>query len=69
MDQELYISILKSIPVHIGELYLDQDVREIIAKEIAIKLSDTCNHEWKNISEIKLIDPLLCKKCGKVKSL
>ena len=69
MENQLFSKIYKSIPSHIGELYLDQDARQIIAKEIELNLKDDCDHNWNTVSQIKLIDPLFCKKCGKIKCI
>lgn len=64
---DLYNKILNSIPLHIGETYLEREVREEIAKSIDVSLSDKCEHDFKVIAQVKLIEPHVCKKCGKVK--
>lgn len=63
---DLYNKILKTIPSHVGELYLEHDVREQIAKAIKHEL-DPCSHDYSLISQVKLIEPHVCKKCGKIK--
>lgn len=68
MENNLLNKIYKSIPSYIGDIYLDQDARQIIAKEIELAIKDECDHSWSTVSQIKLIDPLVCKKCGKIKS-
>jgi hypothetical protein len=65
---ELYNKIFKSIPIHIGEVFFDYEVRQVIAMDIEHALADECAHDWTTISQIKIIDPKVCKKCGKVKS-
>lgn len=64
---DLFNKILNAIPIHIGETYLEREVREEIARSIEMKLSDSCEHDFKVISQVKLIEPHVCKKCGKVK--
>lgn len=63
----LYNKILNAIPLHIGETYLEPEAREVIAKNIETAMNDGCEHEWTTISQVKIIDPHMCKKCGKIK--
>jgi hypothetical protein len=63
----LYNKILNAIPLHIGETFLEREIREVIAMSIENALMDECLHEWTTISQVKIIDPKVCKKCGKVK--
>ena len=63
----LYNKILNAIPLHIGETFLEREIREVIAMDIENALMDECLHEWTTISEVKIIDPKVCKKCGKIK--
>lgn len=65
---ELYNKIFNAIPLHIGETFLEREIREVIAMDIENALMDECSHEWTTISQVKIIDPKVCKKCGKVKS-
>ena len=63
----LYNKILNSIPLHFGETYLEPEVRESIAKNVENVLKDECEHDWTKISQVKIIEPHVCKKCGKIK--
>lgn len=63
----LYNRILNAIPLHVGETFIERDVREEIAKAVENALNDDCEHEWKTISQVKIIQPHVCKKCGKIK--
>jgi hypothetical protein len=65
---ELYNKIFNAIPLHIGETFLETEIRQVIAMDIEHALIDECSHEWKTISQVKIIDPSICKKCGKIKS-
>ena len=65
---QLYNKNFNAIPLHIGETYLEREIREVIAIDIENALIDICSHEWTTISQVKIIDPKVCKKCGKVKS-
>jgi hypothetical protein len=64
---ELYAKIFNLIPIHIGELYLENETREEIAQKIYLGLNNNCFHEFKEMSSVRLINPLVCKKCGKLK--
>ena len=68
MDDQLFNKVFKSIPNHFGELYLEPELREYIAKEVTNALNDGCDHNWSTITSVKLIDPKVCKKCGKLKN-
>lgn len=68
MDDQLFSKVFKSIPSHFGELYLEPELREYIAKEITSVLNNGCDHSWNTISSVKLIDHKVCKKCGKLKN-
>ena len=37
MDDQLFNKVFKSIPNHFGELYLEPELREFIAKEVINK--------------------------------
>ena len=63
----LYNRILNAIPLHIGETFIERDVREEIAKNVENALQDECNHDYTIVSQVKLIEPHVCKKCGKIK--
>lgn len=63
----LYNKIFNAIPLHIAETYLEREVREEIAMNIENALKDDCEHEWSTIAQVKLIEPNVCKKCGKIK--
>lgn len=63
----LYNKILNSIPLHVGETYLEPEVRDEIAKNVENALKDDCEHEYKVIQQVKIIEPHVCKKCGKIK--
>jgi hypothetical protein len=65
---ELYNKIFNAIPLHVGETFLETEIRQVIAMDIEHALADDCSHEWTTISQVKIIDPNICKKCGKVKS-
>lgn len=65
---DLYNKIFTSIPSYVGETFLELEVRQEIAQQIENVLKDECSHEWTTISQVKIIDPHVCKKCGKVKS-
>lgn len=64
---ELFNKVLNSIPLHIGETYLEREVREEIAINIHNALKDDCEHNFTVVSQVKLINPHVCKKCGKIK--
>jgi hypothetical protein len=68
MNEKLLKTIYNAIPCQIGEIYLDHEARQEISHEIALKLDGDCEHEWKVISQVKIIEPSVCKKCGKLKS-
>jgi hypothetical protein len=63
----LYNKILNAIPLHVGETFIERDVREEIAKTVENALKDNCEHDYKIIPQVKIIDPHVCKKCGKIK--
>jgi hypothetical protein len=63
----LYNKILNAIPLHVGETFIERDVREVIAKNVENELKDNCEHDYKIISQVKIIEPHVCKKCGKIK--
>lgn len=63
----LYNRILNAIPLHVGETFIERDVREEIARNIENELQDECTHNYTVISQVKLIEPHVCKKCGKIK--
>ena len=63
----LYNKILNAIPLHIGEMFIEREVREEIAKAVENALKDNCEHDYKIISKVKVIDAHVCKKCGKIK--
>ena len=65
---ELYYKIFNAIPLHVGENFLEREIREVIAIDIEHALTDDCAHEWTTISQVKIIDPKVCKKCGKLHS-
>jgi len=65
---ELYYKIFNAIPLHVGETFLEREIREVIAMDIEHALTDDCAHEWTTISQVKIIDPKVCKKCGKLNS-
>jgi hypothetical protein len=65
---ELYNKIFNAIPLHIGETFLEIETRQVIAMEIEHAFMEECYHEWTTISQVKIIDPQVCKKCGKIKS-
>jgi hypothetical protein len=62
-----YNKIFNLIPVHIGELYLENETREAIAKKIYLGLNNECAHNFAEVAEVRLINPKICKKCGKLK--
>lgn len=61
---KLYNRIFNAIPLHIGETFIELEVREVIAKEIENALTDECSHEWTTVAQVKIIEPKVCKKCG-----
>jgi hypothetical protein len=65
---ELYNKIFNAIPLHIGETFLEREIREVIAMDIKNALSDPCDHEWTTIAQVKIVEPKVCKKCGKLHS-
>lgn len=65
---KLYNKIFNAIPLHVGETFLEREIREVIAMDIEHALTDECSHEWTTISQVKIVDPKVCKKCGKLKS-
>jgi hypothetical protein len=62
-----YNKIFNLIPIYIGELYLETETREAIAKKIYLGLNDDCSHDFVEVSQVRLISPKMCKKCGKLK--
>jgi hypothetical protein len=68
MNEELLKTVFNAIPVNVLDIYLDNEIREEIAKQVVLKIDGDCNHEFKTISQVKIIEPSVCGKCGKVKS-
>ena len=64
---ELFNKILKAIPLHVGEVYLDPEIREEIAASVDNSLNNNCEHDWKTMPQVRIIEPHVCKKCGKLK--
>lgn len=62
-----YEKILSAIPSYANEIYLSDDDKVVIAKEIHEKLKDKCEHSWGK-ADIKLVDTYMCKKCGKIET-
>jgi hypothetical protein len=62
-----YNKILNLIPAYVGELYLEIETREAIAKKIFMGLNNDCTHNFVEVKQVRLISPKICKKCGKLK--
>lgn len=68
MNTELLRTVFNAIPVNVLDTYLDNEIREEIAKQIVLKIDGDCQHVYKTIPQVKIIEPSVCGKCGKVKS-
>jgi len=64
MNEKLYFTILKAVPLYANETYLEAADREVIASSIYEKLNESCEHNWLTVNEVKIIDAQVCSKCG-----
>ena len=63
---KLYNKIFNAIPLYIGETFIENEIREEIAKNIDLALNDGCEHDFMSVSQVKIFYPHVCKKCGKM---